>query len=369
MNTETMPSNASAVNYGVLSISDELPTTSETMFSSGSTTVSISTKTQVGFRAVIITMGIVGSLANGIVALVLKLATGTKNERVNLLMTNQLMLDMFSCFSLIAVYATKLVNLYLTSSWGYWLCVLFVGEMPLWIGLNGSVSNLVIISVERYVMIVHSIWHKNHVRTWMIYTAMAFSWIYGTVTNVLVYIPTSNIVEGQCIWIAFWSSQASAVIYSTWYILFSYVIPIIAFCFCYGRILITIVRQSRTLKLTTVATGHGGASEASAQMNAHRTKVNIVKTMTTLTVMFAVCWMPISIYYFAFVLNPSLFNNTIYQCALFFAFLSICLNPFVYAGQYEVVRHRMKNIFVSVSESVRRLVGIPTHVSTVHPSS
>ena len=188
----------------------------------------------VGFRVVIIIIGVVGVFANGLVLLLLKRSASSKKERVNLLMMNQMMLDMYSCAMLTAVYAAKIVNVYLTSSWGFWLCVMFVGETPLWIGLNGSITNLVIIAVERYVMVVHPIWHKNHVRAWMIHSAIAFTWIYGTVTNVPLYIETSRIVDGQCIWIAFWSSKASAITYAIWYFIFSYVVPIITFCFCYA---------------------------------------------------------------------------------------------------------------------------------------
>ena len=58
-------------------------------------------------------------------------------------------LDMYSCAMLCMVQAVKLADIYLTGRWGYWLCILVLDEMFLWIGLNGSTANLVVIAVFR----------------------------------------------------------------------------------------------------------------------------------------------------------------------------------------------------------------------------
>ena len=98
--------------------------------------------------------------------------------------------------------------------------------------------------------------------------------------------------------------------------------------------------------------------------------MNVIKTMVTITVLFIVCWMPNTVYYFAVTLNDSLRNDNFYLVSVFLAFFNICLNPFIYAGQYDVIRRRLNGVRVYFNQLVDRSAGLRQHhVSTVHPSA
>jgi hypothetical protein len=114
------------------------------------------------YRALVLVVALVGVSANGLVMIVFGLSSKQlKKEKFNILFLNQTALDMYSCAMLAVIQAFGLFKIYLIGSWGYWLCTLLLNEVWLWIGLNGSTANLVVIAVERYVKIVHPIWHKN----------------------------------------------------------------------------------------------------------------------------------------------------------------------------------------------------------------
>jgi len=343
----------------------ELYENSTTTSSSSGTTYNDGGIDQVLFKILVVLIGLVGMFANGFVATVLQMAYGgSKKEKVNVLMLNQMILDMYSCAMLTAVYAMKLVNVYFTSTLDYVLCVLFVSETPIWIGLNGSTANLVIIAVERYLMIVHPIWHKNHVKRWMIRAAVAFTWFDGVALNVPLFVITSNIQDGQCLVQRFWSTPQASYVYSIWYFFF-YVLALVAFIYCYGRILAVVVRQAQAFKsaMETVGT-------TAANANAHRVKMNIIKTMITITSLFIVCWLPNTVFYFVVTVSPPLWTAMAYQLTLLLAFLNVCLNPFIYAGQYNIIRGRLTEIRVYVVSLTNRAAGqLMTHSSAVHPST
>ena len=110
----------------------------------------ISTMNMAAYRAVVISVALVGVLANGLTAYVVKHSKHTKHEKFNVLFLNQISLDMYSSMMLTIVTCLRLLNLRLVGSWGYWLCMIVLDEMLLWIGINGSTANLVVIAIVRY---------------------------------------------------------------------------------------------------------------------------------------------------------------------------------------------------------------------------
>jgi len=124
------------------------------------------------FRGVIVTMGIVGILANGLVLGALAASKQLKKELFNVLFVNQMSLDLYCSIMIVVTFFFKIFPVRLSGTLGYWLCVLIYGETILWIGLNGSMLNMAAITVERYFKIVHSVWYKNRCRPWMVYSAV-----------------------------------------------------------------------------------------------------------------------------------------------------------------------------------------------------
>ena len=120
-----------------------------------------------------------------------------------------------------------------------------------------------------------------------------------------------------------------------WNILSFYVIDLLIFVFCYGRILMVIRRQARVMAAHSAATT-AGLNTAQTQWKAIQT--NVIKTMLLVSVLFAITMAPANVV--AFLIHvadvrPS--TNTVYV-ALFLAYVYMCFSPFIYATKYDPVK-------------------------------
>jgi len=114
----------------------------------------------------------------------------------------------------------------------------------------------------------------------------------------------------------------SRLAFGIYVFLSTYVVVLVVFIFCYGKILIVIRRQAR------IMAGHsaGGASNPQAQVN-HQIQSNVIKTMILVCAFYAIAWMPEKIFVLLLTLNITMsFVNDVYYVTLFLAFLYICTN-------------------------------------------
>ena len=188
------------------------------------------------------------------------------------------------------------------------------------------------VTVERYLRVVHPVWSKTKIKKWMIYSAMAFAWIGPIIYSVARMFPTTAVRHGRCLAYFFYESEAGKLIAFYYHIFSYYVLILLIFIVCYWRILVVIRRQAR------VMAGHGvfGSSGAQAQM-----QNNVIKTMLYVSVFYALSWLPR--YTYAFLQHmPMAINNTApvasYYLVTIIAFLYICANPFVYATKFNPVK-------------------------------
>ena len=238
---------------------------------------------------------------------------------------------------MIITYSLLLCNLYLSGPAGYWLCVLLLSESFVWWGTLASVVNLAIITIERYLKVVHSAWIQNKLRNWMIYSAMAFAWIISFVTNVVGAMETSAVIDGACHSYALWPSNTARIIHFIWSILAFYIIILVIFIFCYWRILFVIRRQARVM--ATHAAAGPSTSQAHAQAQYNQIQSNVVKTMIFVSAFYAISWLPTYIYYLYLNISPRPhFTEIGYYASVSIAYLYMCTNPFVYATKFDPVR-------------------------------
>ena len=207
------------------------------------------------FQCAVIFIGVVGAAAN---ALILYAMVVSKQHKKQLLIFNQNVFDLCSCLLLVIIYTLKLCNIQLTGTLGYWLCMILFSENILWCSISGSQINLVGITVERYLKVVHPTWSRKVLRKWMEFLAAAFAWSSSTVYNMAVVFETSAVVDGVCYGYVFWKSRAAAIAYGIWNFLTFYVVVVCIFVFCYWRILVVIRRQAR------VMAGHSGLGPSSS---------------------------------------------------------------------------------------------------------
>jgi len=299
------------------------------------------------FECFVVVIGIIGAAANG---LILYALVASKQHKKHVLIVNQNALDLYSCIFLVVTYVLKLCNIHLTGSLGYWLCMFILSENLLWCGLCGSFVNLTLIAIERYLKVVHSVWSKQKLRKWVIYTVMAIAWISGFVHLMVAGFLTSAVVDGICLPYSIWKQPGSRMAYGIFFLVSTYIIVIAIFIFCYGKILMAIRRQA------SVMASHRAAGPSTDQSQSNQTHLNqiqtsVIKTMILVCAFYAIAWLPENIYFLLICLDLNLTAlDNAYYATMFIAFLYICANPFIYALKFDPVRRVLGLILCRASE-------------------
>jgi len=301
-------------------------TTSETNNVQTTGSYTTSSSSQVYFQCAVVFVGLFGAAAN---ALIVYAMIASKQHRKQPLIFNQNVFDLCSCLLIVIIYILKLCDIYLTGTLGYWLCMIVLSENILWCAVSGSLINLMSITVERYLKVVHATWSKKVIRKWMEISAAAFAWIGSTAYNMAVGFSTSAVVDGVCLGYVIWKSRVAALAYGIWTFVSFFVLVLFFFVFCYWRILVVIRRQAH------VMASHGKPGSSTQQKQSHRIQANVVKTMIIVSAFYLLTWGPNNIYYLILNVGHDVtLLDTEHYAIVFFGFAYISVNPFIYGTSF-----------------------------------
>jgi len=211
-----------------------MTTTGMTEITGGNTVASSSSPSSIEFyfQIAVLMIGVVGTAANALVPYALVVS---KQHKKHVLIVHQNALDLFTSFFMIVTYTTRLCNVPLTGSVGYWLCTMILSDCFSWFGTIASAINLASITVERYLKVVHPVWSQNRLRSWMIYLAMVAAWIVSFIGNIAVVFPTSGVIDGVCYAYAIWKNPADSLFHYIWHFLSFYFIILVLLLAHYSR--------------------------------------------------------------------------------------------------------------------------------------
>ena len=97
-----------------------------------------------------------------------------------------------------------------------------------------SVYNLVVLTLDRYVHIMHPLWSRKYITSKMKNIALVIPWILGPLINIPLYINFKEVDGNKCIHLITPERKALVTIIV---ILFNFVAPLLVFIFCYARML------------------------------------------------------------------------------------------------------------------------------------
>jgi len=87
------------------------------------------------------------------------------------------------------------------------LCILLDGGGLVSIGMNGRISSMVIITLDRYWKIVHSIHHRKYYRRWMLKVGVMLPWLNGFLYQLVPTAAASRVVNGKCLPMSIWPNK------------------------------------------------------------------------------------------------------------------------------------------------------------------
>src|SRR6218665_2362486 len=293
-----------------------------------SSTATIILNASLLYSAGAVTIGLVGMTLNGVLCFIL--FYNKKTHKGNALILNQTILDVVACILLIVTFATRIPTIYLNGTSGRVYCKLFGSNAMFSTGIQASNTGLVVITLERYVKIVHSLLYRRRYSAWLQKVALAFPWIYSIAITFPILMTSSDVKDGQCLAASYWSAPWCQTAYGLGTIIWKFLLPLSVFLFCYTKILLLIKAQTRVQ--TTPLTNNVG------QFLLARSERNTIKTLMFVVGCYILAYMPWYTYYTLTQLGVGSLTSTTYYLIASFSHLNMCINPFIYAINHQGVR-------------------------------
>ena len=250
-------------------------------------------------------------------------------------------------------------------------CKLVTSQLLLWAMVDSSTLNLMAISIERYLAIVHPVSYRIRYSKARANAVVAFVWLFGLLYTSAYIIPTSGILRGRCMVVFFWPSRLLAAVFGLLQMFITLILPIVVHSVSYSGI-VKVLRNSN-IKLApggdATSKGQSMALSVVDQMpstsatsdtcivkpiqstaSSYVSKVkpatrNVTKTFAIVTVSFFVCWVPQKVYILMYMFGQISTFGHVYQATLIMMFLNCCINPFIYVAKYAAFRNGMAMLF------------------------
>ena len=290
--------------------------------------------------ALMATLGIFG---NAVVIFVILHSASMRNKFTNILILNQSSID-FATSVLILI--TKVLNSYkenLSGVGGDILCKLWLNELPMWSLMISSSYSLITMTLERYIGIVHPMFHHTSFsKTNVIFLACA-SWWPGPILMVCFMVPSYDVINGSCTMITI-SDQSLRRASGVALFVMQYLIPITVFITCYSRMFI---------RLRTHVHPEAPNQCHEATVKKARARRNVLKTLLLVVIGYLLCnsWNQLTFLAFSFGATLN-FSSNYYNFSVIAMFANCCINPFLYALQYRPYKNELRKVFCKRYTSV-----------------
>ena len=215
------------------------------------------------------------------------------------------------------------------------VCKFFASQFLLWTCLIGSTYNMILITSERYIMVIHPIWHKSNFTKNLAHICIVAVFMLGLIFG-LVKIPTSSVRHGRCMIMHFWIEDYLRDYYVMALIITMQFLPEIYICVAYSKMFVTL-RKRREVVATYSTTANEVLSKA---------QFNVLATMAIASLCLVLCYLPatiLTIYAMAnkvpkFLIFPLKLSNVL-------MFVNCGLNPIVYTLKYEWFKREIVKVF------------------------
>ena len=278
------------------------------------------------------TIGTLGMLGNFFVIYVIARSPNMRTKITNMYILNQSTADFMGGFFMVMTSRYNDTHREINGLRDELYCLLWLTRWPLWSIFTVSTYNLILITVERYISVIHAVWHKTSFTKTKAIASMIVIWIFGFVYFGMYMMFPTDVTNGSCGLLSNYVSDTAQGATGIMNFGVHYLIPIIIMVFCYTRM---------ALALRNCIQPAGGQS---TKMN--RASKNVIKTLILVCVMFVACTSCNHFYYTMFTLGyPADFNSAFYHFTVIMVSLNICVNPFIYVYKYESFKANIRRLF------------------------
>ena len=249
-------------------------------------------------------------------------------------------------------------------------CKLILSQFHLWGMMLSSTYNLMAISIDRYMAIVHPLWHKISFTKTKANALLVFIWLFGVLFVGSFTIPTSGVRRGRC-WTSYlWPSRRVAAMVGMLSIFVNMILPIIVHCVCYVTILKVLRKrtsqvtpnENRDKGIATMGQGNqmsdtGVLPSTSVDAKSFQSttttvasvnegaKRNVIDTLAIVTACYFLCWIPNKLYTVLYMMGKITVFGDLYQVTVVLVFINFCINPIIYIAKYDAFKKGVAMLF------------------------
>lgn len=272
------------------------------------------------------------------------------------------------------------------------LCRVLFTKTLLWGTLTCSALSLLALNFERYLAVVHPIFHKTVYAQKKIYSRLL---VIALLIIGMLYKCTSAIIssrilsDGRCTVYTHYPNKMYQDFVSIFTLLFEYIFPLLVMAFFYGRMALIMHNKIASNKVHALPTENernkatrahisneivrvynvsGAIVKSINQLPSEtqhtkmdrkspvdeylRARNNILKTSFLLSLCYVICWTSNECYYLAFQLGVNLEGyQDLYRFGVIMVFSNCCLNPIIYCSRSKQFQKNLKHLIKKFNKS------------------
>lgn len=302
-------------------------------------------------KIIYLTIGLFGFFSNIFVVVVIFHHKPMHKQLTNILIMNQSIMDATVAFFLFftSLFEDDKAHKTQGRSRDEALCRIWYTKLPMWAVLIASTYGIAAMTFERFLAVVHPIWHKTtYTRSRaMTRLTIAMPWVIGPTWNASYMIATAMItVDGQCT-VYTWPSKTAQAGFGALIFFVQYLFPL--FLLAVGYSCMAWVLHKRVDAGGEASTGAPGGGGGGGKRNESmaRARGNVFKTLVLVALSFIVCWTCNQIYYLMYNFGyPYIdYSSTFYNFTVIMVFVNCCVNPVIYSVKYEAFQRGVGVLF------------------------
>ncbi|XP_071488686.1 orexin receptor type 2-like [Diadema antillarum] len=297
-------------------------------------------------------IGTLGILGNGVVLFVF-FRDKSLRGLINSFIINQSLIDFTTSFVFILMHFLPKKELNPASVSDELLCKIWLSEYVMWALFISSSLNLVCITTDRYFAIIHPTRYRSSASKLQrrIKVVSIITWSSGFIID--AYWPAVYIVTPTGMCFPNWQNKILKGAVGVFIFFVTYAGPLGTMAFSYVCILSKLRKQShlsapQPISSPVPANGGKPIQRAKRMMSERsgRAARNVIRTMVTVSLTYAICWAPIAFNYLVYNLGGPLdFQSKWYSITKVFAYANMCANPFIYTMQYQQFQKGFERAF------------------------
>lgn len=213
-----------------------------------------------------------------------------------------------------------------------------------------SMFNLAILTIERYLEVVHPVFHKLWLSRRKVFAALAISWFIGIGFKVIVVIPTVRFADGVCRFSVYPNGAAFKTTVLCNFCM-ELLIPVVVVAVCYALMVRSMHRSiSPSFSLSTCGT----SVSARIRKNILKTVLVVVIVMTITLLMKQVVTVGPG---FGVAVDP---NGMLFKISVLSMYVNCCANPFIYLMKYAEFKKGTRKICSRVFNAFAGVANAPS---------